>query len=82
MSKFNFIEEISKSDIEHTKESIEDWNNEFLSKNQIYNCLIEVSEDYGNHLAEDKQTAVNYCIALLMSEKPVFDLNREEFNEK
>lgn len=42
-----------------------DWDNEFLSKKQVYCRLREISEDYGRH-SVDKQSAVLRCIDAVM----------------
>lgn len=49
-----------------------DWDNEFLSKKQVYLRLREISEDYGRH-SVDKQSAVLRCIDAVM-EMPAADV--------
>lgn len=49
-----------------------DWNNEFLSKKQVYCCLREISEDYGHH-SVDKQSAALRCRDAIM-EMPATDV--------
>ena len=48
-----------------------DWDNEFLSKKQVYLRLRKISEDYGNSV--DKQSAVLRCIDAVM-EMPAEDV--------
>lgn len=49
-----------------------DWNNEFLSKKQVYCRLREISEDYGRH-SVDKQSAALKCRDAIM-EMPAADV--------
>ena len=49
-----------------------DWDNEFLSKKQVYLRLREISEDYGRH-SVDKQSAALRCRDAIM-EMPATDV--------
>ena len=49
-----------------------DWDNEFLSKKQVYCRLREISEDYGHH-SVDKQSAALRCRDAIM-EMPSADV--------
>lgn len=51
-----------------------DWDNEFLSKKQVYIRLREISGDYGRH-SVDKQSAVLRCIDAV-TEMPAVDAAR------
>lgn len=54
-----------------------DWDNEYLSKKQIYNRLRELSYDYGKFMAINKQSAVLHCMDVLMLMTPA-DIPQEE----
>ena len=46
------------------------WDNQFLSKREIYNSLREIAGSYGSCMAVDKESAVHRCMDALMPLPP------------
>lgn len=47
-----------------------DWDNQFLSKREIYNLLRKISGSYGSCMAVNKESAVHRCTDALMALSP------------